>query len=224
MAKLFIIRHGQASFGQANYDQLSELGWQQARWLGEYLADRELKVHRVVAGTLSRQQDTARGILEGMSASGVEVGTHEGLNEYDGEMMYRAYTGRSDQHLHQKADFKDYWQTFRAAYHAWIEDQLSDVTETWSQFGQRIDNAFEYALDGAGRDDVVLAVTSGGVIGSAMADLLQGPQTGAIHLNFQCRNTAFSEVIVGSSARRLLSFNSVPHLDQSGRRHALTHV
>lgn len=224
MAKLFIIRHGQASFGQANYDQLSELGWQQSRWLGEYFADRGLNVHRIVAGTLQRQQDTARGILEGMMAEGIETGTHAGLNEYDGEMMYKAFTGSGDQHLHQKADFKDYWRTFRSAYEAWIGDQLVDVTETWSAFGQRIEDAFGFALDGAGRDDVVMVVTSGGVIGSAMTALLQGPQTGAIHLNFQCRNTSFSEVIVGSSARRLLSFNSVPHLDQSGRRHALTHV
>lgn len=224
MAKLFIVRHGQASFGQANYDQLSELGWQQARWLGEYFAERELNIHRIVAGSLCRQQDTARGILEGMSSTDTNIDTHAGLNEYDGEMMYKAFTGRGDQHVHQKADFKDYWRTFRSAYEAWIEDQLEDVTETWSDFGGRVDSAFDFALEGAGRDDAVLVVTSGGVIGSAMTTLFQGPQTGAIHLNFQCRNTSFSEVIVGSSARRVLSFNSVPHLDQSGRRHALTHV
>lgn len=94
MAKLFIVRHGQASFGQANYDQLSELGWQQARWLGEYFAERELNFHRVVAGDLQRQQDTAKGVLEGMAHAGIDVSTHPGLNEYDGEMMYRAFTGQ----------------------------------------------------------------------------------------------------------------------------------
>ncbi|WP_328188243.1 histidine phosphatase family protein [Marinobacter sp. OP 3.4] len=224
MAKLFIVRHGQASFGQANYDQLSELGWQQARWLGEYFAERELDFHRVVAGNLQRQQDTAKGVLEGMARAGAEVSTHPGLNEYDGEMMYRAFTGHGDQHLHQKRDFKDYWRTFRAAYEAWIDDRLTDVTETWGDFGSRIDDAIDHACEGAGRDDAVLVVTSGGVIGSALTKLIEGPQRGAIHFNFQFRNTAFCEVIVGSSARRVLNFNNVPHLDRPGRRHALTHV
>lgn len=224
MAKLFIVRHGQASFGQANYDQLSELGWQQARWLGEYFAERELDFHRIVAGDLQRQQDTARGILEGMAVANAEVSTHSGLNEYDGAMMYQAFTGHGDQHVHQARDFKDYWRTFRSAYEAWIDDRLTDVTETWSDFGHRIEQAIDLACDGAGRDEAVLVVTSGGVIGSALTALLDGPPRGAIHFNFQFRNTGFCEVIVGRSARRVLSFNNVPHLDRPGRRHALTHV
>ena len=32
------MRHGQASFGQDNYDRLSELGQAQARLTGEHLA------------------------------------------------------------------------------------------------------------------------------------------------------------------------------------------
>jgi len=224
MAKLFIVRHGQASFGEANYDQLSELGWQQARWLGEYFAERELKFHRIVSGGLQRQQDTAKGILEGMVDASSDVLTDAGLNEYDGEMMYRAFTGKSDQHLHQKRDFKDYWRTFRSAYEAWIDNDLTGVTETWGDFVRRIEGAISHACEGVGRDDAVLIVTSGGVIGSALTQLVGSPQKGAIHFNFQFRNTGFCEVVIGSSARRVLSFNNVPHLDQIGRRHALTHV
>ena len=36
MSELFLVRHAQASFGKADYDQLSELGVNQSRWLGEY--------------------------------------------------------------------------------------------------------------------------------------------------------------------------------------------
>ena len=69
MALLFLVRHGQASFGTAHYDRLSDLGRQQSRWLGEYFAERGLRFKRVVAGTLQRQQDTASEILTGMGAS-----------------------------------------------------------------------------------------------------------------------------------------------------------
>jgi broad specificity phosphatase PhoE len=31
MGQIYLVRHGQASFGSANYDQLSELGHEQAR-------------------------------------------------------------------------------------------------------------------------------------------------------------------------------------------------
>ena len=35
MGTLYLVRHGQASFGSANYDQLSALGQRQCRRLGE---------------------------------------------------------------------------------------------------------------------------------------------------------------------------------------------
>lgn len=223
MAKLFIVRHGQAAFGQSNYDCLSELGHQQARWLGEYFAERGLRFSHVVAGTLARQQDTARSILAGMGDESA-VATHAGLNEYDGEAVYTGYTGKADQHLHQKSDFRDYWQTFRAAYEAWIDNRIESIEETWSDFGERIDAALSEALAGRSRDEAVLVVTSGGVIGRTVNQLLKGPAATAIELNFQFRNAAFCEVIVGRSAQRLLSYNSIPHLDRPGRRDAITHV
>ena len=38
MGEIILVRHGQAAFASDNYDQLTDLGWQQARWLGEHLA------------------------------------------------------------------------------------------------------------------------------------------------------------------------------------------
>src|SRR5690606_40460973 len=40
MPLILLVRHAQASFGTDDYDRLSELGRQQARWLGEYFAAR----------------------------------------------------------------------------------------------------------------------------------------------------------------------------------------
>ena len=34
MSLVYLVRHAQASFGARDYDRLSELGRQQARWLG----------------------------------------------------------------------------------------------------------------------------------------------------------------------------------------------
>jgi broad specificity phosphatase PhoE len=66
VAELYVVRHGQASFGAANYDKLSELGWQQARWLGQWFNQQGLQFDRLVTGTLVRHNETLAGILQGM--------------------------------------------------------------------------------------------------------------------------------------------------------------
>ncbi|MEO0471225.1 MAG: phosphoglycerate mutase family protein, partial [Bacteroidota bacterium] len=55
---LYLIRHGQASFMKANYDELSALGWQQARKLGAWAKDQGVQYDRCLHGTLARQRDT----------------------------------------------------------------------------------------------------------------------------------------------------------------------
>ena len=40
MGSIYLIRHGQASFGAENYDVLSPLGYRQSEALGDYLARR----------------------------------------------------------------------------------------------------------------------------------------------------------------------------------------
>jgi len=222
MATLFLVRHGQASFGAANYDCLSVTGRQQARWLGEYFRDRGVAFDRVFAGTLVRQQDTATEILAGLGDTSAQVQTHAGLDEYDGEALYRSFTGGADHRAHQNGDYNDYWRTFRAAYQAWTEDALTGMPESWADFGKRIRSGLLQALEGATRDHNILVVSSGGAIGRATADLLGAPAQTAIELNLQFRNTAFCEIIAGRSAQRLLSFNSLPHLDRPERREAIT--
>lgn len=225
MATLFLVRHGQASFGAENYDCLSATGRQQARWLGEYFRARGLAFLRVMAGTLVRQQDTASEILAGMGldeAASASIETHAGLNEYDGEALYRSFTQGGDHRAHQNGDYQDYWRTFRSAFQAWTEDRLDGMPESWSDFGGRMRDAMRQVTTDATRDDALLVVSSGGAIGRAVADLLGAPTATAIELNLQFRNTAFCEIIVGRATQRLLSFNSVPHLEAPERRAAIT--
>jgi broad specificity phosphatase PhoE len=54
MASIYLIRHGQASFGSANYDQLSTLGQRQADVTGEFLSAIGLKIDAAVASARNR--------------------------------------------------------------------------------------------------------------------------------------------------------------------------
>ena len=222
MALLFLVRHAQASFGAANYDCLSDLGRQQARWLGEYFAGRELTFKRVLTGTLDRQRDTAAGILAAMGDSSVETLIHAGLDEYSAGPLYAAHTRGADALAHQQSDYRGYWRTFKAAMHAWAAGTLEGVPETWEAFGERTAAALAAACLDAGREDAVLVVSSGGAICRALATILDAPGAAAVELNLQMRNTAICEVITGKDSMRLLSFNCVPHLDTPARRGSIT--
>ncbi len=129
---------------------------------------------------------------------------------------------RGDHRAHQNGDYQDYWRTFRAAFAAWTQDSLTGMPETWTDFGARMQSALAHATEGAAREDALLVVSSGGAIGRAVADLLGAPTQTAIELNLQFRNTGFCELIVGRGTQRLLSFNSVPHLEHAERRKAIT--
>ena len=86
MGTLYLVRHGQASFGADDYDKLSDLGHRQSVRLGEYFAQKGVHFDAVLAGTLRRHLETLAGIRKGMQHEGEHL-PWEGLNEYDSEAV-----------------------------------------------------------------------------------------------------------------------------------------
>ena len=78
MSELILIRHAQASFGHENYDNLSNLGHDQAALLGSLFDKLNIAPERVVIGTQKRHQQT----LENFNLK-CKVDKHPGWNEYD---------------------------------------------------------------------------------------------------------------------------------------------
>src|SRR3712207_174451 len=64
MGVLVLVRHGQASFGAADYDVLSDVGRAQSRRLGEVLAQTGLDPVAVLHGQMRRQRDTATELVD----------------------------------------------------------------------------------------------------------------------------------------------------------------
>ena len=60
MTTIYLIRHGQASFGAESYDKLSEKGELQAQRLGQYFKQILKESPYVVAGSMQRHQQTAQ--------------------------------------------------------------------------------------------------------------------------------------------------------------------
>src|SRR5687768_7805849 len=90
MSTLYLVRHGQASFGTDNYDQLSSLGRQQIKILAEHLAASGERFDRIYSGTLQRQRETAE-ILASTLGLDTPIVVHGAYDEYDSDSMLRTY-------------------------------------------------------------------------------------------------------------------------------------
>lgn len=220
MAELFLVRHAQAAFGTDDYDRLTELGHRQARWLGEYFAERALAFDRVVTGTLRRHEETLAGIIEALPLPAADE--FPGLNEYRADVLLGAHlAGRGLPPLEHAEDRRGHFRVLRDALYAWVDGTLrADAHPSFPEFEAGVRRALEAARHGAER---VLVVSSGGPISSAIGAVLGVAPRTVVDLNLQTRNTGLSELRAGAQRAHCVSFNAVPHLEHPGRREAITY-
>lgn len=203
MAELLVIRHGQASFGAADYDVLSDLGRAQARAAGDWLRKMGWTPDRVVTGTLNRQIDTATEM--GFEPTSEQ---HAGLNEYDfSDLLEARFEGDIPDLVH--GDRKVHFRTLRETVFAWQRDEIENPYETWAQFVTRVEAARAFAVDTSAKR--VLVVSSGGVIGQMTAASLHAPAAHMMNLNLQIKNAAMTRFMFSGSLFSLNEFNATPH-------------
>ncbi len=219
MAELILVRHGQASFGADDYDKLSELGWRQSRWLGEYFAERGAAFDRVLRGSMRRHAETLQGIAEGMGKP-LEGGEDARLNEYDSYSLLRSHLKGGA--MPKSDDRREHFRILREAMYQWCDGTLAGAPhEPFAEFRSRVLAALAAARSGSARR--VLVVSSGGPISTILAEVLGMPMRGVVDLNLQTRNTGITELQAGASRVHCVSFNNVPHLDRPERAGALTY-
>jgi len=229
MSELYLVRHAQASFGAANYDQLSDLGHQQSRWLGEHLALRGISFDKLVVGDMHRHHQTMDGICAGMGIDGSDRTVLPGLNEYNFTHMTDAYgKTHGDDPLYQTiADNPDnknnYFRLLRRVLSAWTRDEIDDVPETWVAFKARVSDARQQIQTMAEGGEIVLAIGSGGSISTFVGGVLSIPDETIFDLNLQYKNTAISHFFFNTRKMNLTGFNSIPHLDTNEMQGYITY-
>jgi broad specificity phosphatase PhoE len=228
MAELYLIRHGQASFGSDNYDQLSPLGHQQAIWLGEYFHERGIAFDAVITGDMVRHTETADGILKGLQHhnlqnNGAEHQVLPGLNEFDFLSLVALYLNKNPDQLPGKDAPRDtFFKLLKKSMHGWISGEINDTNlETWQHFEQRILNAMQ-TIQKQYHGQKVLAVSSGGAISMALRQILKAPSETVIELNLQTKNTAVAHCFFNPKTLRMTSYNHTPHLDTNERADKIT--
>lgn len=223
MAEFYLVRHGQASFGAKNYDNLSQLGHQQARWLGEYFKARDLTFTELYRGDMQRHAQTAEGIVAGLGQN-LTTKVHTGFNEFDFQKVGRGYLAANpDKALPDKPKPTDFYRLLKLAMYAWSQGEIeqTQLQETWAEFQSRVKQALSEVCAQNQRQPILI-VSSGGAIAMLMSLVLGADAKQVIELNMQIRNTSISHFYFSQDAVRLASFNNVPHLDHPDRLDAIT--
>jgi broad specificity phosphatase PhoE len=212
MGTLILVRHGQASFGSEDYDQLSTLGHQQSLRLGEYFHARGQKFDAVICGTLKRHLQTWEGIAKGMQVSSTAL-PWPGLNEYDSAALIAAVHPEKLQKATSPEMYRHHFRLLRQGLSAWMQGQTTPVGMlAYPEFVAGVTSALDHVrLNHYGAK--VLIVSSGGPIATAVGHILGVTAATTIELNFRIRNTAVSEFAFTPKRHMLVSYNSLPHLD-----------
>lgn len=225
MGDIYLIRHGQASFGADDYDVLSPVGIRQSQVLGDHLGLLGVDLDRCLSGNLRRQQDTARLTLEAMTGARRQVAaleTDAAFNEFDAEGVIRALLPallpNEPEALHVLRNAaqhpSEFQRLFALMVQRWHDDEhdAHDGLETWGNFLDRVAGGLDRVLATAGSGDSIAIFTSGGTI-AALLHLLTGiPPAQAFALNWQIINTSLSHLKFRGSDVTLATFNSQAHI------------
>lgn len=222
MASIYLIRHGQASFGAADYDALSPLGFEQARALGVALRPRlpQGAPLQAWAGGMRRHRETAQACIEALDLH-PELQADPGFDEFDHEQVIDCceprYRDRAlmQAELRAQADPRAAFQAmFERAVARWTGGQHdAEYRESWPAFLARCEAALARVAATLPRDGVALVFTSGGVI-SAICRGLMGLDTAAtLRLNWTLVNAGVSRIAIGRTGPRLASLNEHAHFE-----------
>lgn len=217
MGTVLLVRHGQASFGAADYDVLSDAGREQARLLGRHLAGRGVAPDRVFHGALRRQQHTAEEMCAAAGWS-APAETDTDWDEFDHLAVMAALApGISD-----VSERREFQRVYELALSRWTSGHEPEGIEPFTAFVARVVGALERVYDHAGPGGTALVVSSGGPITAAVAALVD-PDGGHedlariwLRMNVSLVNTSLTRVVVGSTGTRLLTFNEHAHLPPDG--------
>jgi broad specificity phosphatase PhoE len=217
MARLYLVRHAQASFGAENYDKLSELGLKQSTYIPAHFSDDPTASRALYRGDMLRHKETADYSFTGMTPI-----IHAGLNEFDHMNVLTVY----QPHINDREKMMEIVMTqkdpkqfvedeFKNAILRWMnEEGTTSYNENFRDFKARVTQAVQDIIATARKEKQkeVIAVTSGGVISLYMAILMDMPLIKMIDMNQHIANTSVTSLLFNDKKTTLSYYNNFSHL------------
>jgi broad specificity phosphatase PhoE len=232
MGILVLVRHGQASFLEEEYDKLSPLGEEQARRLGDYLARHGIRFDKSYTGSLARQRRTAELVGEAYARAGVpwpEPEVLDGLVEFPAEALAVRFLPAL---MEEDAQVREWVLAFQAAQDVaekaryfqkgfevlmarWARGDYGEPhVEPWPAFVARVESAIRAMTEEQPPGRRVIAFTSGGVTSVAVQRALDTDPEKTLQMAWMLRNAALTEFLFTKGRFTMSSFNDVPHLPE----------
>ena len=217
MAKLYLVRHAQASFGAENYDKLSELGLKQSTYIPAHFSDDPTVSRVLYRGDMLRHKETAD-----YSFTGLTPVIHPGLNEFDHIDVLSVHQPaihdkeKMTEIVMSQKDPRQFLENeFQTAMLKWMnEEGATSYKEPFRDFRTRIEDAIQTIINNARKEKQkeVIAVTSGGVISLYMTILMEMPLLRMIEMNQQIANTSVTSLLFNDKKTTLSYYNNFSHL------------
>ncbi|TDK67203.1 histidine phosphatase family protein [Sapientia aquatica] len=228
MALIHLVRHGQASFGSANYDQLSDLGMRQCYLLGQWMHQTQQPVERIILGGMHRHRQSAQAFVEGFGSPDYLNANHweldANLNEFDHEQVLKvsrpdlAAPGKLMEFLATQARPRAVFeQMFAEAFARWMSGAHdADYAESWASFKHRIGNAISLFQSPEFHSEPrknTIVFTSAGPITVLCQQIMAVPDSHIMGLLSVMLNSSVSKLIHTDGDLRVAAINAVPHLE-----------
>ena len=228
MATIYLIRHGQASFGAEDYDKLSALGMRQARVVGEYLRDHGIILDAAYSGELLRQRETAQLAIASQPAEvphHIDARFNEIRNEEQLEYLLPELV-KSRSSLRQLvarglSSSKEYQKVIDAVFNHWVSAECNEPRiQSWSDYSNGVRDALQEVMASQGSGKTLGIFTSGGTIATIVAQVLglSGEQTYQFYEPvFNC---SITQIFYNGDRTSLSYFNDRSYLQVLGSKNA----
>lgn len=225
VGSIYLIRHGQASFGADDYDVLCTNGVRQSEILGEHLARLEITFDLCYSGELQRQRHTAEHALGRLGDLGPIPALHiePAFNEFKADELIRAhlaeileYEPHALEILRNAAEHRaEFQRLFQFVINGWLGGRLDKPgVESWEAFAARVEQGLRRVIEQADNHRARIAIfTSGGAITALLHRIIGVPPLKAFELNWQIVNTSLTHLKFRGSDVSLASFNNHAHLE-----------
>jgi len=235
MSELLMVRHGQASFGEKEYDRLSPTGIRQAKLLARHMVRTGHLFDAVYCGRMQRQINTAKELIDHFSEQGPnlpELSISDDFDEYDSlavwtsqiPMMLEENPALSADIERVYSDKKIFQRIFEQVMYRWVSGNFDrSGIPSWSDFKKRVENGIRKIIETHGQGRKIIIFTSGGPISAALQQALGLTDGKTIEISWQIMNSSVTRFKYNSRGMMLSVFNDITHLEMEKDKELITY-
>ena len=232
MASIYLIRHGQASFGSDDYDRLSALGRRQAELTGEFFASTGIRFDAAYCGTLRRQRDTGELALAAQ-ADPVPLTVDARLDEVRNDehlehLLPRVLAMRPELRAIVDAGLdssKRFQKIIEAVFNYWVSPECDEpAIQSWDDYSTGVRGALRDIIETRGAGKTAAIFPSGGTIAVLVASVLGVPGASTYQFYEPVFNCSVTQLFYNAERVSLSYFNDCSFLRQLSLQHGETLV